>query len=402
MSRSALARQEKMRQKQQWLQQQLPQPAVQLDEERKPKANEVPMYGNERTYNLNAMLFENVSNSSYFKSLYSLRTYHEVVDEIYNRVDHAEPLAKGTSRVPSSCFCLLLKCFTMRLTIKQMQGLLNHGDSAFIRCVGFLYLRYTCPPDKLFEWFEPYLSDSEEFNASSNTAEVTTIGKWIRQLIEEQHYFDTILPRLPKKILDSIKVKLLIFDRKIKRRFENQRFKRDLRPGTKVRAMYADADNEPAMYDAVIDTVEENEMFSVTFPQYGNSERVDLGDIEILRSRSRSRSSSPRYRRHRSRSRELTTDLLKQVRERDREKAAAVGKGYAQRVTTYKDSLSMKADRYTTRKRSRSRERPSYRSKRPSRSRSRSPPRRREEYHHRSSDRMDKLRQQYGDASKKN
>jgi len=31
-----------------------------------------------------------------------------------------------------------------------------------------LYLRYTCDPEELWKWFEPYLEDPEEFNASAN------------------------------------------------------------------------------------------------------------------------------------------------------------------------------------------------------------------------------------------
>lgn len=37
-----------------------------------------------------------------------------------------EPLSPGTARIPSTCFCLLHKFFLMRLTMKQMQGLLKH------------------------------------------------------------------------------------------------------------------------------------------------------------------------------------------------------------------------------------------------------------------------------------
>lgn len=93
----------------------------------------------------------------------SLKTYHEVVDEIYYRVEHAEPYTPGTSRLPSSCFCLIVKCATMRMTIKQMSGLLSHGDSPFIRVVGFLYLRYMAAPEDLFDWMGKYLEDKEEF-----------------------------------------------------------------------------------------------------------------------------------------------------------------------------------------------------------------------------------------------
>lgn len=34
--------------------------------------------------------------------------------------------------------------------------------------MGFLYLRYTCDPEKLWGWYEPYLDDKEEFNAAAN------------------------------------------------------------------------------------------------------------------------------------------------------------------------------------------------------------------------------------------
>ena len=46
-------------------------------------------YGNDTTYNLNTLLHQNILQSAYFHELYKFRTYHEVVDEIYYRVDHA-------------------------------------------------------------------------------------------------------------------------------------------------------------------------------------------------------------------------------------------------------------------------------------------------------------------------
>ncbi|KAI9922115.1 hypothetical protein PsorP6_001929 [Peronosclerospora sorghi] len=70
--------------------------------------------------------------------------------------------------------------------------------------------------------------------------------------------------------------------------------------------MYADEENEPAMYEAVIDAVDEGHHFWVTFPAYGNTEKVSLGDIELgktkarrpPRSSSRSRSRSPKRNPH--------------------------------------------------------------------------------------------------------
>lgn len=41
--------------------------------------------------------------------------------------------------------------------------------------MGFLYLRYTCDPEELWKWFEPYLDDPEEFNASANPSVKTCV-----------------------------------------------------------------------------------------------------------------------------------------------------------------------------------------------------------------------------------
>ena len=49
--------------------------------------NNLPIWGNPRTMNLNHLVLTNIQNSSYFKvRLFELKTYHEVVDEIYYKV----------------------------------------------------------------------------------------------------------------------------------------------------------------------------------------------------------------------------------------------------------------------------------------------------------------------------
>ena len=37
----------------------------------------------------------------------------------------------------TSCFCLLFKCFTLKLTPTQINHLITHTDSPYIRVVGF-------------------------------------------------------------------------------------------------------------------------------------------------------------------------------------------------------------------------------------------------------------------------
>lgn len=92
---------------------------------------------------LERVLCMNILSSDYFKELYRFKTYHEVIDEIYNQVDHVEPWMTGNCRGPSTAFCLLYKFFTMKLTVKQMHGLLKHPDSPYIRAVSYtIFVQY--------------------------------------------------------------------------------------------------------------------------------------------------------------------------------------------------------------------------------------------------------------------
>ncbi|XP_028800568.1 pre-mRNA splicing factor SR-like 1 isoform X1 [Neltuma alba] len=149
------------------------------------------------------VLCMNILSSDYFKELYRLKTYHEVIDEIYNQVDHVEPWMTGNCRGPSTSFCLLYKFFTMKLTVKQMHGLLKHPDSPYIRAVGFLYLRYVADPKTLWNWFEPYVKDEEEFSPGSN-GRMTTMGVYVRDLLLGQYYFDTLFPRIPVPVMRQV------------------------------------------------------------------------------------------------------------------------------------------------------------------------------------------------------
>ncbi|XP_052490367.1 pre-mRNA splicing factor SR-like 1 isoform X3 [Gossypium raimondii] len=139
---------------------------------------------------LEKVLCMNILSSDYFKELYRLKTYHEVIDEIYNQVDHVEPWMTGNCRGPSTAFCLLYKFFTMKLTVKQMHGLLKHPDSPYIRAIGFLYLRYAADPKTLWSWFEPYIKDEEEFSPGSS-GRMTTMGVYVRDLLLGQNFWTT-------------------------------------------------------------------------------------------------------------------------------------------------------------------------------------------------------------------
>ncbi|CAG9839840.1 unnamed protein product [Diabrotica balteata] len=185
--------------------------------------NVLPLWGNERTMNLNPLILTNIQSSHYFKvNLYELKTYHEVVDEIYYKVSHLEPWEKGSRRtsgqtgmcggvrgvgaggIVSTAYCLLYKLFTLKLTRKQLNGLISHCDSPYIRALGFMYIRYTFPPANLLEWYEDYLEDEEELDVKAGGGQNMTMGLMLRQWLVKLDWFSTLFPRIPVPIQQKI------------------------------------------------------------------------------------------------------------------------------------------------------------------------------------------------------
>lgn len=63
------------------------------------KNNLMPFWGNAQSMNLNPLIMTNIQNSPYFKvNLLALKTYHQVIDEIYYKVDHLEPWERGSRK----------------------------------------------------------------------------------------------------------------------------------------------------------------------------------------------------------------------------------------------------------------------------------------------------------------
>lgn len=64
------------------------------------KGTPLGCWGNEKTMNLNQLLLTNIQQSQYFKvTLYSLKTFNEVIDEIWYNVKHLEPWERGSRKV---------------------------------------------------------------------------------------------------------------------------------------------------------------------------------------------------------------------------------------------------------------------------------------------------------------
>uniref|UniRef100_A0A7S0T9A1 Pre-mRNA-splicing factor 38 n=1 Tax=Pseudo-nitzschia delicatissima TaxID=44447 RepID=A0A7S0T9A1_9STRA len=202
---------------------------------------------------------------------------------------------------PSNAFCLLLRLLTLRCSEKQMKLLLDHVDSPYIRGIGFLYLRYAAEPTTMWKWIEPYLNDDEPIKLTatkgkqqSKFGQEETIGSLVRKLWSERDFYGTMLPRLPIQVERDLQVKLL-FAEKIQQRgqkhlanYKTMDYFKKL--GSRVMALYGDDENPITWYEGVVDKVllrdQGRELkvpkFVVTFTEYGNTETVTLGEMEMM------------------------------------------------------------------------------------------------------------------------
>eukprot|EP00232_Nephroselmis_pyriformis_P022253 CAMPEP_0182864264 /NCGR_PEP_ID=MMETSP0034_2-20130328/7082_1 /TAXON_ID=156128 /ORGANISM="Nephroselmis pyriformis, Strain CCMP717" /LENGTH=226 /DNA_ID=CAMNT_0024996517 /DNA_START=257 /DNA_END=934 /DNA_ORIENTATION=+ len=161
------------------------------------------IYGNATTCNIERVLYQNILLSDYYKSLHEYEEFDEIVDEIYNIVEHCEPWLGGNARGASSAFCLLMRLTELKLEEGQIRKLVNHNDSPYIRALGFLYLRYCCNPRNLLGWFLPFLKDSEEIAPAQN-GKTITVGVFCRDILLDMNYFETLFPRIPVNVMKEI------------------------------------------------------------------------------------------------------------------------------------------------------------------------------------------------------
>lgn len=248
------------------------------------------------SFNLNPMLFQNIIQNPYFLKICSkIKDWNALVDEIYYEVKHMEPFTHGT-KTPSTAFCLLLRLFTLRCTEKQMHLMLDHVDSPYIRCIGFLYLRFAADPSILWEYCQPYVYDQEPVVVSQSLkSKEITIGDFVRGILMDLEYYGTVLPRLPLAVERNIRNNLLeeqkVEERALYNLRDDSKMKYFETIGSKVQALYGDEENPVTWYDAVVDRVIRKDdetgveyarpRFKVTYTEYGNTEIVTLGELAM-------------------------------------------------------------------------------------------------------------------------
>lgn len=72
-----------------------------------------------------------------------------------------------------------------------------------------MYVRYTQPPNDLFDWYREYLGDEEAVDPRAGGGQPTTIGNMARHMLTKLDWFSTLFPRIPVPIQKQIETKYL-------------------------------------------------------------------------------------------------------------------------------------------------------------------------------------------------
>lgn len=205
------------------------EPDFDADGKRLKKKDEVPIQV-DSNYNLDSVLSDAILRSEYFKQLYEIKTYHEVLDEIKNEVHNLEPYVRDFVNVPSTAFTLLYKLFTMRLTTRQLHGMIQPKSPVFVRGIGFLYIRVALPPQDLWKWMEQYLEDEEEIVISTRgEGKKSSIGKFVKNLLLDYRHLEIFFKRLPLSIKKDIETKIAEREGRIVRKIDRAKADKEAR-----------------------------------------------------------------------------------------------------------------------------------------------------------------------------
>mmetsp|Transcript_88441 Transcript_88441/g.286397 ORF Transcript_88441/g.286397 Transcript_88441/m.286397 type:complete len:639 (-) Transcript_88441:62-1978(-) len=312
---------------------------------------------NPKTFGLPPLLQSHIIESQHFKSLMSVDFFEQIVDEIWQFSDSVEPYMQNSSTVPSALFCCLYRLLTMGLDGRQLRRLIDSSESPFIRCVGFLFVRFALEPGQFWAWLGEYVLDDEEFKPTKDTEWVTTVGEYVEGLLSQDRYYSIIFPRVPMSTKRQLEAKLAQVPQYRKRTQANQRLldvyrQRDVR-------IEACPDDSMWVSGFVIQLDESaSTRLKVRVRLDGGREAlVHIGKIILSdhrfstangfhralatthRQRSRSRSPQVDWARQKGKSQ---AELISEQRSRDRERAVcASGKEYARKPVGFKVACAL-------------------------------------------------------------
>jgi pre-mRNA-splicing factor 38B len=312
---------------------------------------------NSKTFGFSPLLQTHIVESAHLKALISLETFDELINEMYQFADNIEPYMTNSSTTPSALFCCIYRLFTMAIDSRQLKRLIDNTDNPYVRCSGFLFIRFGLPSEQLFPWLGEYLLDDEELRPAKDSEWFTTVGEFVEGLLSQDKYYSTVLPRLPMSTKRQLEAKLAPLIQYRKRTKANLELLDVYRlENVKVEAN-VNGDWLSGITLELIDDAPSRLKVRVRLED-SSEETVHLGKVILADRRYAGYQGQPVNKRDRSRSRDRTDwardkgrpdkTLVDELRTKDREKAVcSSGKEYARKPLGYKASCALPREQGT-------------------------------------------------------
>lgn len=299
-----------------------------------------------KTFGLSPLLQTHIVESAHFKALVTLETFEQLVDEMHQFVEHITPYMASSNTIPSPLFCCLHRVFTMGIDSRQLRLLVENAENPYVRCCGFLFVRFGLPHDQLWPWLGEYVLDEEELRPAKDSEMFTTIGDFVEGLLSQDKYYSAVLPRLPMSTKRLLEAKLAPVAQNRKRTKANLDFLDTYRMANVAVEANINGDWISGMTVDLIEDTPSRLKVRVRL-QDGVEEMVPLGKVILTDRRyagdSRSGSqNSWAYERGQS-----DKDLVDERRTKDRESAVATGKDYARKPIGVKASMALSREQGT-------------------------------------------------------
>lgn len=312
---------------------------------------------NPKTYGLPPLLQSHITESQHYKSLLTVDVFEQLVEEICRFADGVEPYLTNSTTLPSAAFCCLYRLLTMGLQSRQLKLLIDSSESPFVRCVGFLFVRFGLDPSQLWTWLGEYVLDDEEFKPSKEAEWVTTIGEYVEALLSQDRYYTIIFPRVPMSTKRQLEAKLAQVAQYRKRTQANCQLLDVYRQGdVRIEACPDDNDWVTGWVVQLDDSVKTRPKVRLRL-EGGREAVVHIGKVILSdhrftasnghnraapsNHRTRSRSRSPQVDWARSKGK-TQAELIEEQRHRDRDRAVcSSGKEYARKPVGFKVACAL-------------------------------------------------------------
>mmetsp|Transcript_121222 Transcript_121222/g.343021 ORF Transcript_121222/g.343021 Transcript_121222/m.343021 type:complete len:728 (-) Transcript_121222:143-2326(-) len=314
-------------------------------------------------FNCSPLLLEQILKSSYYRSLSGINLLDEFVQEIVQYCADTMDVYKSTME-PSCFICCVYRLHTMSLQEEELRYITDNQDSPLVRCVGFLFMRYSVPPEELWERLEEFiLDDAKIFVRDGGKGLSTTIGEYIEGLLLKDKYLSTPLPRIPAAVRRRLEERIAPLKQYRKRTRANRKiFARGLPEPNMPVEVCISGHWQPGRAVEVLSRIPSRLKVRVKLGN-GDEHIAHIGKVVLCgnpvpeeraqsRSRSRSHSSGSSHGRQRGRSPNWSRSkgksdvaLVDELRGRAREEAVCHDrKEYAKRLPRYEKGLAIRRE----------------------------------------------------------